>query len=246
MNRFKWRREELTTASGGDITGSPTTYESGRRDLFGRIGLFIPVILFCSGLAASAEDWPRPQLVPLPRQVQGVAAAVISLDGTWKFTLTPPAEFWSKNSDPAAWPDVAVPGELVMQGFTISRDVEYPFKRSVVVPSDFKGRRILLRFDGVYSYARVWVNGIFIREHHGGFTSWDCDITNQVTPGQAVWITVGVTDRADEISYASNYAKHYLGGILRDVKLVALPLATPPAWTWAPSSTPPIAMLRSS
>ena len=39
-----------------------------------------------------------------------------------------------------------------------------------------------------------------------------------VTPGQTAWITVGVTDRADEISYASNYAKHYIGGILRESK----------------------------
>jgi hypothetical protein len=110
-----------------------------------------------------------------------------------------------------------------MQGFGISRDVEYPYKRSVLIPPDFNGKRVILRFDGLYSYARVWVNGIFLREHHGGFTSWECDITNEVTPGQVAWITVGVTDRSDEISYGSNYAKHYIGGILRDVKLVALP-----------------------
>jgi hypothetical protein len=224
MKRLTWRRrEELTEASGIVRTPSPLNPLRKWQELIGRIWLFIPIILLCCSLAAAAEEWPRPQLVPLPRQVPGVAAAVISLDGTWKFTLSPGAEFWSNNSDPAAWLDVAVPGELVMQGFGISRDVEYPYKRSVVIPVDFKGKRILLRFDGVYSYARVWVNGTFIREHHGGFTSWDCDITNQVTPGQAAWITVGVTDRADEISYASNYAKHYLGGILRDVKLVALP-----------------------
>jgi hypothetical protein len=146
----------------------------------------------------------------------------MSLEGTWKFTLAPPREFWSNRVDPSAWADVNVPGELAMQGFEISRDVEYPYRRPVLIPPDFKGKRIILRFDGVYSYARVWVNGVFKREHHGGFTSWECDITNDVTPGQAAWITVGVTDRSDEISYASNYAKHYIGGILRDVKLIAL------------------------
>ena len=179
--------------------------------------------LICSSPALSAEEWPRPQLVPLPAQVQGVSQAVLSLNGTWKFALSPPTEFWLNSSDPAAWPDTSVPGELVMQGFRISRDVEYPYKRSVLIPSDFKGKRVILRFDGVYSYARVWVNGAMVREHHGGFTSWECDITNEVTPGEAAWITVGVTDRSDEISYGSNYAKHYMGGILRDVKLIALP-----------------------
>jgi len=173
--------------------------------------------------AWGAGQWPRPELVPIPTKVEGLSQAVLSLDGTWKFTLTPPSEFWLNGSDPSAWPDVNVPGELVMQGFGISRDVEYAYKRSVAIPAEFSGKRIRLRFDGVYSYARVWVNGVFERDHQGGFTSWECDISKDVTPGQAAWITVGVTDRWDEISYGSNYAKHYMGGILRNVKLVALP-----------------------
>jgi len=196
---------------------------SGRLSAGGVLGCAAVVCVISYSAARGDEGWPRPQLVPLPVQVQGVSKAVLSLDGTWKFTLSPPPQFWLNSSDPAAWPDLSVPGELVMQGFGISRDVEYPYKRSVLIPSDFKGKRIILRFDGVYSYARVWVNGVFERDHHGGFTSWECDITNEVTPGQAAWITVGVTDRADEISYGSNYAKHYIGGILRNVKLVALP-----------------------
>jgi len=196
---------------------------SGRLSAGGMLGCAAVVCVISYSAARGDEGWPRPQLVPLPVQVQGVSKAVLSLDGTWKFTLSPPPQFWLNSSDPAAWPDLSVPGELVMQGFGISRDVEYPYKRSVLIPSDFKGKRIILRFDGVYSYARVWVNGVFERDHHGGFTSWECDITNEVTPGQAAWITVGVTDRVDEISYGSNYAKHYIGGILRNVKLVALP-----------------------
>jgi hypothetical protein len=98
-----------------------------------------------------------------------------------------------------------------------------PINGQVQIPAAATGKTVLIRFDGVYSYARVWVNGKFVREHHGGFTSWDCNITEHVTPGQTAVITVGVTDRADEISYASNYAKHYIGGILRGVKLVVLP-----------------------
>jgi beta-galactosidase/beta-glucuronidase len=145
------------------------------------------------------------------------------LAGVWKFSLLPPPEFWSNRVDPAGWTDVTVPGELTAQGHPIVRDSEHPYKRSIRIPAGAKGKKVFLRFDGVYSYARVWVNGKLVREHHGGFTSWDCDITELVTPGQTAWLTVGVTDRADEISYASNYAKHYIGGILRGVKLLVLP-----------------------
>lgn len=82
---------------------------------------------------------------------------------------------------------------------------------------------ILLRFDGVYSYARLWVNGKYIREHRGGFTRWDSDITHAVLPGETASIVLEVTDEKDQISYASGYAKHPIGGILRDVWLLALP-----------------------
>lgn len=91
-----------------------------------------------------------------------------------------------------------------------------------MIPDDFKGKRVILRFDGVYSHARLSVNGKFIREHHGGFTRWETDITPQIHIGRKNEIQLEVTDRLDEISYASGYAHHPIGGILRDVTLFAL------------------------
>ncbi|MGO8791542.1 MAG: glycoside hydrolase family 2 TIM barrel-domain containing protein [Terriglobia bacterium] len=175
------------------------------------------------GVSQASDIWPRPTLVPLPTEVAGASQPITGLDGTWKVTTTPPAEFWANGVDPFGWTDITVPGELTAQGIEFARDNEFAYKRAVTIPSEATGKIVLLRFDGVYSYARVWVNGKYLREHHGGFTSWDCNITEHVTPGQTAWITVGVTDRADDISYASNYAKHYIGGILRSVKLIILP-----------------------
>jgi beta-galactosidase len=110
-----------------------------------------------------------------------------------------------------------------MQGFNVKHNTAYPFKREIFIPLDFTGNRIYLRFDGVYSYARVWVDGSYVRDHHGGFTSWECDISDLVEPGRTAWLTVEVTDRDDEISYGSGYAHHLIGGILRDVWLIARP-----------------------
>lgn len=167
--------------------------------------------------------WPRPTIVPIPETTAGVSRPVLSLNGTWKFTLRPPARFWSNEVDPSGWDDIQVPGECTMQGYAIARDTEYPFKRAVPIPADFGGKKIFLRFDGLYSYGRVWVNGHYVRDHRGGFTSWDCDITPFVTAGKEAWITVGVTDESHNISWQSNYAKHYIGGILRDVRMFAVP-----------------------
>jgi hypothetical protein len=174
------------------------------------------------GVSPTGGIWPRPVLVPLPKEVAGAPRPILDLAGTWKLTTSPPAKFWENGVDPAGWTDITVPGELTAQGIEFARDNEFAYKRAVQIPAEAADKTVLLRFDGVYSCARVWVNGKFVREHHGGFTSWDCDITEHVMPGKTAWITVGVTDRSDEISYASNYAKHYIGGILRGLKLVIL------------------------
>ncbi|HCN85057.1 MAG TPA: beta-galactosidase [Sphingobacteriaceae bacterium] len=116
-----------------------------------------------------------------------------------------------------------MPGEPSMQGFAIKYDKPMVYKKVVDIPSDFKKKRVFLRFDGVYSYARLWVNGNYIKEHYGGFTRWESDITNMVSPGKKCIITLEVTDKYNDISYGSRYAKHCIGGILRDVTLYTLP-----------------------
>ena len=131
-----------------------------------------------------------------------------------------------------------VPGELEMQGFELKNNTEYYYRTTVHIPKDFAGCRCMLRFDGVYSNARVWVNNRYVRSHQGGFTTWYCDITEYAVPGGEVRLVVGIADlEGDEPglyngnrrrplrdpSFASNYAHHNIGGILRDVSLMALP-----------------------
>lgn len=167
--------------------------------------------------------WPRSQIVPIPSSVTGTQNPVISLNGTWKFTMSKPANFWEKSVDSSSWDDIQVPGEAYMQNFDVELNHEYPYKKVIDVPADYEGKTVILRFEGVYSYARVWVNGELVREHTGGFTAWDADITKYVKAGEANTITVGVTSKSDDISNENQYAKHNVLGILRNVKLIALP-----------------------
>ena len=159
----------------------------------------------------------EPIIIPLPETVKGVANPVISLGGTWKLNAAPPVEFWSTKIDPASWSDAVVPGYTLTQGFAIAPDHEYAYRTRIHIPADYQGQTILLRFDGVAGYARVWVEDTYVRDHYGGFTSWYCDITERVSPSEDAWLTVGVTDKPKEISVFN------LGGIIRDVTLLAVP-----------------------
>lgn len=148
-----------------------------------------------------------------PDKVTGVKQVQLSLSGTWKFQFTPKGK----------WYDVKVPGELAMQGFGIEHNKPYLYEREFVLPADYQGNHTIIRFDGVYSYARLFVNGQFVRDHFGGFTRWEADITSFVKTGKKNKVRLEITDKQDDISYASGYAHHPIGGILREVSLYALP-----------------------
>ena len=136
-------------------------------------------------------------------QVEGVKTPVITLNGTWEFIPKANKNFLKNKVNTAEWKNIQVPGEPLMQGFAIKYDEPMLYKRVVTIPADFKRKRVFLRFDGVYSYARLWVNGKYLKDHHGGFTRWESDITNVVSPGKECTITLEVTDKTDDISFAS-------------------------------------------
>ncbi|MDR3232915.1 MAG: hypothetical protein LBT46_04510 [Planctomycetaceae bacterium] len=149
----------------------------------------------------------------IPSAHTGVKQPVLLLNGIWQFQLLPGGK----------WTSIQVPSEAAMQGYAIEHDKPFRYRKSFVLPADYRTKTVILRFDGVYSYVRLWVNGIFVREHHGGFTRWETDVTSLVKPGKKNEIELEVTDRIDDISYASGYAHHPVGGILRDVTIFALP-----------------------
>lgn len=162
---------------------------------------------------AEVERLPDEASYPVLQELAGVESPAVLLSGTWQFRYSPDSK----------WDKIQVPGEPAMQGYAIEHDKPFTYRKSFIVPADYVGKHTILRFDGVYSYARLFVNGTFVREHHGGFTRWETDITSFVRPGKKNEIRLEVTDRLDDISYASGYAHHPIGGILRDVTLFALP-----------------------
>lgn len=148
----------------------------------------------------------------IPTEIAGSKEACLLLNGSWQFKFSPQSK----------WTSITVPGEAAMQGYAIEHDSPFRYKKTFTLPREFNGKQIILRFDGVYSHAKLSVNGKFVREHHGGFTRWETDITSFIRSGKNE-ISLEVTDRLDEISYASGYAHHPVGGILRDVTIFALP-----------------------
>ncbi|MCC7176199.1 MAG: hypothetical protein IT159_13495 [Bryobacterales bacterium] len=171
----------------------------------------------CAATVPQNPVYPRPVVVPRPAATAGVRQPVVSLDGVWKVSTSPPGEFWNNSVDPSGWQDTRLPSHAVPQGVILPRGGQYGFKRSVRIPADFAGKRILLQFDGVSGEGKAWVNGVHLRDHYGAFTTWHGDVTDHVSPGKDAWIAVAATNSADGLSGYNN------GGILRSVRLMAVP-----------------------
>ncbi|MBO5269620.1 MAG: beta-galactosidase [Clostridia bacterium] len=54
------------------------------------------------------------------------------------------------------------------------------YAKEFTLPEGFKGRHVLLHFGAVDYHARVYVNGVFVGEHFGGYTPFAFDITEHL------------------------------------------------------------------
>jgi hypothetical protein len=166
--------------------------------------------------AAEAEP-PLPILTPRP------AAGVVDLSGTWKFSPTVKERF-EKATTHDDWADIRVPGEWTMQGFKVEPNASAAYFRSFTMAERPKNERIKLRFASVYSFCRVWVNGVEVGRHEGGFLPFECDVTDAVRAGvNSLAVSVQSESAMDRLACGSQYASHPLGGINRKVQLFAVP-----------------------
>lgn len=177
-------------------------------------------------ISRSVAVQEMPRLTPRPVWVGGVYQLQLSLNGTWQFNPEPPKNFCIADTlRGEGWSDIEVPGEWVMQGFEVAKDMAAGYRRQFTIPAEWKGHRIKLRCDGVYSDAKIRVNGQDAGQHTGGFTPFELDVTKLVKPGENNTIALLVKNESDADTLASGtyYANHQLGGITRKIYLFCVP-----------------------
>ena len=71
------------------------------------------------------------------------------------------------------------------------------YRRELTIPSDWKGKRILLHFQAVDYDATVWIDEVEVGRHRGGFSPFSIDITESIQPGESKQLVVRARDRDD-------------------------------------------------
>ncbi|WP_350279378.1 glycoside hydrolase family 2 TIM barrel-domain containing protein [Kribbella sp. HUAS MG21] len=188
------------------------------------------------------EDFGSGANVLPPRAWLDDDSGRLALSGDWSFRLSPTvadAPDDLKDPDTSGWDTIAVPGHWQLNGYGAPAytNVVYPFPleppyvptdnptgdyvRTVTVPADFAGARIVLRFEGVDSRFAVYVNGEWVGWSSGSRLASEFDITSLVAPGKEARIAVRVHQWSAG-SYVEDQDMWWLSGIFREVNLLAL------------------------
>lgn len=132
-------------------------------------------------------EYPRPQLV---------RDDWLNLNGVWGFALRP-----ERAGRPATFDReilVPFPVESALSGVMERvNGKRIWYRRTFSIPSAWKGKRTLLHFGAVDWDATVWVNGVRVGRHKGGYDPFSFDITDTLTGGAEQELVVSAWDPSD-------------------------------------------------
>ncbi len=130
---------------------------------------------------------PRPEY---PRPDRDRSACWLNLNGHWDFES---ADGNAVITVPFAW-------ETLASGIGRTWLESATYRRTVVRPKDWSAARVALCFGAVWHHATIFIDGVKVGDHVGGYTSFEFDVTDHLVPGVPAELTVAVEAPADKRS----------------------------------------------
>ena len=161
-----------------------------------------------------------------------------SFNADWHFRLGKVDGAEASAFDDSGWEHVGLPHSFSMPYFRAPTFYTGDgwYRKSFTLPALARNRRLSLEFEGAFQDARVYVNGVEVGRHRGGYTGFPVDITQAVRPGRNL---VAVRVNNDwSATLAPRAGEHvFSGGLYRDVWLVTSDAVHVP-WTGTRVTTP--------
>lgn len=193
------------------------------------------------------ELFPSRGALP-PRAHSRSDAPELSLDGEWDFRLSPaadaPVDFLGEIDRTASgddWTSIPVPAHWQLHGhgkpaytnrlYPFPVDPPYvpaanptgDYRRTFTVPADWDVERMLLRFDGIDSIGRIWLNGTDVGIVSGSRLRHEFDVSGLIRRGEENVLAVRVHQWSSG-SYLEDQDMWWLSGIFRSVALLGRPV----------------------
>ncbi|MGI8717416.1 MAG: glycoside hydrolase family 2 protein [Lapillicoccus sp.] len=183
-------------------------------------------------LAATGSSIPKPEH-PRPQLVRD---DWLSLNGTWEFEIDAADSGLERGLRTRALTgQILVPfaPESALSGVEHVDFMESVwYRRTVLIPAGWVGRRAVLHFGAVDYDTTVWVNDVEVVRHRGGFSPFSADLSGVAEPGQDATIVVRARDSRHGMQARGKQATWYANthcmytrttGIWQTVWLEAVP-----------------------
>ncbi|MDR2137955.1 MAG: glycoside hydrolase family 2 [Tannerella sp.] len=120
-----------------------------------------------------------------------------NLNGEWSFTFNRAAAEQGIGSGQLSGFDLKIqvpfPWGSKLSGVDNSGDVGF-YGRSITVPDAWKGRRIFLTVGACDWDTKVWLDGVLLGSHQGGYTPFAFELTDHVRFGMSQTLIIGADD----------------------------------------------------
>jgi beta-galactosidase len=189
------------------------------------------------------ESYAVPVGAAVPRAHLVSDAARLNLAGTWRFRLSDradePFDFADPGYDDRGWAGLPVPGHWVLQGHGAPTytNVRFPIpvqpprvpsdnptgdhRYTFDLPADWPGGDVVLRFDGVDSCGRIWLNGTEIGITFGSRLPHEFPVGHLLRErGNVLAVRVHQWSAG---TYLEDQDMWWMPGIFRDVTLIVRP-----------------------
>jgi beta-galactosidase len=128
------------------------------------------------------SDKKQIRIYPIPAQLATtgehvIAVRVYDMGGDGGLYETPSQRQISGPFD--SWSDSSNSGAYTLSGTGW-------YRKHFTVPAEWKDKRVLVQFDGVFMNADVWLNGTHLGRHPYGYTSFVLDLTDHLKTGNNV------------------------------------------------------------
>ena len=180
------------------------------------------------------------------------SARYLDLAGEWKFNFVKshneaPKDFFAVGYDDTQWDNFPVPGlfEILGYGDRIYRNAGYPwnlqfepnppyieernnytgsYRKSFLIPADWKGKQVYLHVGSATSNLMVWINGKYVGYSEDAKMAAEFNITPYLVPGKENLVAMQVMRWCDG-SYLEDQDFWRFTGIAREVYMYARPQA---------------------
>ena len=130
--------------------------------------------------------------------------------------------------DASPWMPIVLPHVMQLEAKHCGGNAIYDgigwYRRYFTLPDNYRGKRIVVSFEGVMTNCEVYLNGKRLAEHHGGYVGFTVDLTESILWGKNNLLAVRVSARHDPLTppgkSQENMDFYYYSGIYRDVRMV--------------------------